>query len=140
MYDNHSLITSVPARMCSLKTLHPKYSVEYEDPEQLSCSVTLVHQESDMKTIVENIRENEKTPFLRGILIRSLMDAGLAFEDAYEISGKIRNSISDRKKINRATLKNGDRRTSPAYSAISAVPVLFSRIMTTVKTPRLVKR
>ena len=52
-----------------------------------------------MKTIVENIRENEKTPFLRGILIRSLMDAGLAFEDAYEISGKIRNSISDRKKI-----------------------------------------
>ncbi len=52
-----------------------------------------------MKTIVENTRDGERTPFLRGILIRSLLDAGLLFEDAYEISSKVRNKIADRKSI-----------------------------------------
>jgi len=52
-----------------------------------------------MKTIVENNRDNEKTPFLRGILIRSLLDAGLSFEDAFEITNKVRNKIGSRKKI-----------------------------------------
>lgn len=52
-----------------------------------------------MKTIVENKRENEKTPFLRGILIRSLLDAGLPFEGAFEIATTLRNKISRRKKI-----------------------------------------
>ncbi len=52
-----------------------------------------------MKTIVVNKRDNEKTPFLRGILIRSLMDAGLSFEEAFEIATSIRNQIGHRKKI-----------------------------------------
>jgi 2-phosphoglycerate kinase len=52
-----------------------------------------------MKTIVENKRDNEKTPFLRGILIRSLLDAGLSFEDAFEITNKVRNEIGNRKEI-----------------------------------------
>ena len=37
-----------------------------------------------LKTIVINERENERVPFLRGILTRSLLDAGLAFEDAFD--------------------------------------------------------
>lgn len=52
-----------------------------------------------MKTIVENIRENEKTPFLRGILIRSLLDAGLPFEEAFEIATTVRNTLSRTKSI-----------------------------------------
>lgn len=52
-----------------------------------------------MKTIVINKRDNEKTPFLRGILIRSLMDAGLPFEEAFRIATTIRSQISHRKKI-----------------------------------------
>ncbi|MDH4018239.1 MAG: 2,3-bisphosphoglycerate-independent phosphoglycerate mutase [Xanthomonadales bacterium] len=52
-----------------------------------------------MKTIVVNKRENEKTPFLRGILTRSLLDAGLAFEDAFAIATKIRDEIANTKKI-----------------------------------------
>jgi len=52
-----------------------------------------------LKTIVENTRDNEKTPFLRGILIRSLLDAGLSFEDSYEIATRVRNQIANRKKI-----------------------------------------
>ncbi|MDX2428213.1 MAG: 2,3-bisphosphoglycerate-independent phosphoglycerate mutase [Xanthomonadales bacterium] len=52
-----------------------------------------------MKTIVVNKRENEKTPFLRGILTRSLLDAGLAFDDAFTIATKIRNELGNTKKI-----------------------------------------
>ena len=52
-----------------------------------------------MKTIVENKRDSEKTPFFRGILIRSLLDAGLSFEDACEITNKVRNQVGNRKKI-----------------------------------------
>lgn len=52
-----------------------------------------------MKTIVVNKRENEKTPFLRGILTRSLLDAGLAFDDAFTIATRIRNELGNTKKI-----------------------------------------
>lgn len=58
-----------------------------------------------MKTIVNNERENEKTPFLRGILIRSLLDSGLAFEDALAVATAIRNDLSSIKKITTEALQ-----------------------------------
>ncbi len=48
-----------------------------------------------MKTIVVNERENERVPFLRGILTHSLLDAGLAFEDAFEMASTIREQLAD---------------------------------------------
>ncbi len=48
-----------------------------------------------MKTIVVNERENERVPFLRGILTRSLLDAGLAFEDAFEMASTVRDQLAD---------------------------------------------
>jgi hypothetical protein len=35
-----------------------------------------------LKTYVVDHRENTRVPFLRGILIRTLLDAGMPFEDA----------------------------------------------------------
>ncbi|MGB7450772.1 MAG: hypothetical protein WBM36_01440 [Lysobacterales bacterium] len=58
-----------------------------------------------MKTIVINKRENEKTQFLRGILTRSLLDAGLAFDDAFAIATKIRSQLGNTKKITSEDLK-----------------------------------
>jgi len=58
-----------------------------------------------LKTIVVNNRENEKTQFLRGILTRSLLDAGLAFDDAFAVATKIRNQLGDTKKITSEELK-----------------------------------
>ena len=58
-----------------------------------------------MKTIVINKRDNEKTQFLRGILTRSLLDAGLAFDDAFSIATKIRNQLGNTKKITSEELK-----------------------------------
>ena len=52
-----------------------------------------------MKTIVINKRENEKVPFLRGILIRSLLDAGLSFEDAYAMATTVRDELASIKSI-----------------------------------------
>ncbi|MCP4045386.1 MAG: hypothetical protein GY732_05290, partial [Gammaproteobacteria bacterium] len=84
-----------------------------------------------MKTIVENTRDGERTPFLRGILIRSLLDAGLLFEDAYEISSKVRNKIADTKHITTEELqarvcrllgKLGEKEIVEQYNSPSVAP------------------
>jgi len=46
------------------------------------------------KTLVEDLEET-RIPFLRGILIRSLQDAGLEFDQASHIASEIRNELSD---------------------------------------------
>ena len=51
------------------------------------------------KTLVFNRYENTRVPFLRGILIRSLQDAGLDFDDAYSLASKVRDDISDATEI-----------------------------------------
>ncbi len=48
-----------------------------------------------MKTIVVNEKENTRVPFLRGILTRSLLDAGLPFEDAFELATGVRDGLSE---------------------------------------------
>ena len=47
------------------------------------------------KIFVEDREEDASVPFLRGILIRSLQDAGLPFNDAYELATEIRNNLGD---------------------------------------------
>jgi 2-phosphoglycerate kinase len=47
------------------------------------------------KIFVEDQEEDTRVPFLRGILIRSLQDAGLPFNDAYELATEIRNGLDD---------------------------------------------
>jgi len=46
------------------------------------------------KTLVEDLEET-RVPFLRGILIRSLQDAGLEFCEASDIASEVRNELSD---------------------------------------------
>jgi 2-phosphoglycerate kinase len=58
-----------------------------------------------VKTIVTNERENTRTPFLRGILIRSLLDAGLPFKEAYTLASGMRDDLSDIPEINTEDLK-----------------------------------
>jgi 2-phosphoglycerate kinase len=48
-----------------------------------------------LKTIVINERENTKVPFLRGILTRSLLDAGLDFPDAFRLATQVRDELFD---------------------------------------------
>ena len=47
------------------------------------------------KILIEDREENTRVPFLRGILIRSLQDAGLAFKDAYELATEVRNGLGE---------------------------------------------
>jgi 2-phosphoglycerate kinase len=47
------------------------------------------------KTLVFDRSDDIRTPFLRGILTRSLTDAGLGFETAYQLSSTIRQQISN---------------------------------------------
>lgn len=84
-----------------------------------------------MKTIVINEHEGTRTPFLRGILIRSLLDAGLEFEQAYPLATKVRDGLSDvaeidseelRAQVSRL-LKKIDREALDLYHQVGASPV-----------------
>ncbi len=44
--------------------------------------------------------ENSRVPFLRGILTRSLCEAGLGFSEAYTIANDVRNRLSNNAEIN----------------------------------------
>ena len=48
-----------------------------------------------MKTFVINEQESTRIPFLRGILIRSLLDAGLDFDEALELATRVRDDLDD---------------------------------------------
>jgi len=45
------------------------------------------------KALLVESAAGERVPFLRGILVQSLVDAGLAFDDAYVIAKSIRNQL-----------------------------------------------
>jgi len=48
------------------------------------------------KVLVENPEDQTQTPFLRGILTRSLQKSGLNFDQAHALANKIRDEIEDR--------------------------------------------
>ncbi len=52
-----------------------------------------------MKTIVIKEKENTRVPFLRGILTRSLLDAGLSFEEALNLATRVRDNLGNRKEV-----------------------------------------
>jgi 2-phosphoglycerate kinase len=58
-----------------------------------------------LKTIVVNQKENTRVPFLRGILIRSLLDTGLVFEDAFALATRIRDELADASEITSQDLR-----------------------------------
>ena len=47
------------------------------------------------KTLVHRETEPTRVPFLRGILTRSLQEAGLEFEDAYGVASEVRDALRD---------------------------------------------
>jgi len=57
------------------------------------------------KIFVEDQDDNTRVPFLRGILIRSLQDSGLSFEEAYELATEIRNDLGDSSQITSQDLR-----------------------------------
>lgn len=47
----------------------------------------------------------ERAPFLRGILVQSMVNAGLGFTDAYELAQLIRNELHERQEVGSSELK-----------------------------------
>ena len=56
------------------------------------------------KTYVINLEEESRVPFLRGIMTRSLQNAGLPFAEAYAIASRIRDSLEDTAEITASEL------------------------------------
>ncbi|MFC1688147.1 AAA family ATPase [Pseudomonadota bacterium] len=63
---------------------------QVKEPARLTRSIEL---RRPLKIIVVNESENTRVPFLRGILTRSLLDAGLQFEEAFELATQVRDSL-----------------------------------------------
>ncbi len=57
------------------------------------------------KTVVINQPDGDRTPFLRGILVQSLMSAGLSFDEAYPLAQKVRDELRDIDEITSTDLK-----------------------------------
>ncbi len=57
------------------------------------------------KIQVTNPNQDSEVPFLRGILTRSLVAAGLEFEDAYDIASEVRDGLSDKPTITTRDLR-----------------------------------
>lgn len=57
------------------------------------------------KTLITDASEGTTTPFLRGILTRSLTDAGMPFNDAYQLATEIRQQISHKSNISTQELR-----------------------------------
>jgi len=58
------------------------------------------------KILIEDPDENTQVPFLRGILTRSLQNAGLAFEEAYNVASDIRRDLDDEALITTQELRD----------------------------------
>ena len=57
------------------------------------------------KLIVIKQPEGGRSPFLRGILVQSLVNAGLTFDVAYDLAQSIRHDLSERQEIETTELK-----------------------------------
>ena len=57
------------------------------------------------KLVVIKEPGGETSPFLRGILVQSLVNAGFAFDDAYEVAQRVRNELQDKGEISSTELK-----------------------------------
>ncbi len=57
------------------------------------------------KTYVIDADGGTRVPFLRGILTRSLQDAGISFEDAYKLASVIRQEVGDAEEITTVALR-----------------------------------
>lgn len=58
-----------------------------------------------MKTIVVSEKENTRVPFLRGILTRSLLDAGIEFEDAFDLATRVRDGLGEEEEVTTETIR-----------------------------------
>jgi len=57
------------------------------------------------KLVVIKSPDGDRTPFLRGILVQSLVNVDLAFDDAYDLAQTIRNDLQDMREITTVELK-----------------------------------
>lgn len=58
------------------------------------------------KTVVIKLPGDDRTPFLRGILVQSLMNSGLSFDDAYTLAQTVRDGLQDIVEITTSDLRD----------------------------------
>jgi hypothetical protein len=56
------------------------------------------------KLLIEDKEEATSVPFLRGILTRSLQQAGLSFQQAYAVADEVREELGDERTLSKLEL------------------------------------
>jgi 2-phosphoglycerate kinase len=56
------------------------------------------------KLLVIKDPEGDRSPFLKGILVQSLVNAGLSFADAYDLAQRVRNEFQERQEVRSSDL------------------------------------
>jgi 2-phosphoglycerate kinase len=79
------------------------------------------------KVMVEHPGEANRTPFLRGILVHSLQNAGLTFSDAHLVANTVRDELADTGEIGSAALKLSVIEMLKRLGFEDAVPVYVGR-------------
>ena len=74
-----------------------------------------------MKTMVVSDRGQTRVPFFRGILVRSLLDAGLEFEEALEIATSVRGEVVERGEVSTEELRDEVRRQLESSGHLGAI-------------------
>ena len=74
-----------------------------------------------MKTMVVSDRGQTRVPFFRGILVRSLLDAGLEFEEALEIATSVRDEVVERDEVSTEELRDEVRRQLESSGHLGAI-------------------
>ena len=59
-----------------------------------------------MKTIVVSDKDQTRVPFLRGILVRSLLDAGLEFDEAMGLATGLRDELAERAEVSSEEIRD----------------------------------
>jgi 2-phosphoglycerate kinase len=74
-----------------------------------------------LKTFVINEKENTRIPFLRGILTRSLLDAGLQFEDAFDLATRVRDEFSSETEVSSDAIRDSAYRLLEQHGHLGAL-------------------
>jgi len=82
----------------------PAHLLHYYGSQTLQARTNL--QTSMAKIQVVDTKDDSRTPFLRGVLTRSLQEAGLSFEAAYALASDIRQGFGDQEEVTSDDLRN----------------------------------
>jgi len=104
----HAILCVWARRIVRFRRFAFKYAVSAVQATSIAglrASWLATHNGATLKTVVINSRDHSQAPFLRGIMIRALLDAGMSFEDALLLAADIRDQVAEKESVTTSQLR-----------------------------------